>query len=178
MENQNKMEEWKPIKGYENLYEVSNHGRARSLSFWQTYKNGVKRLKKGRVLKVVVSHTGYATIVVIKQGEKKKTLSMHQQVAIAFLDHLPDGHNKIVDHIDKNKSNNHVNNLRVISQRLNCSIKRKGATSKYIGVSFDKRSGKWRASYRKGNESKQTHIGSYTHEIDAHHAYQQALKEL
>lgn len=41
---------WKPIKGYEELYEVSNYGRIRSFDRWCSHRRG-KQLKKGKILK-------------------------------------------------------------------------------------------------------------------------------
>ena len=83
-----------------------------------------------------------------KKDEKKKTHNIHQVVAIAFLNDIPDGRDIVVDHIDNNKLNNTVKNLQITAHRHNISKDRKNKTSKYSGVCWDKRDKKWRATIR------------------------------
>ena len=90
---------WKPVVGYEGLYEVSNLGRVKSLPK-RGYKSGgiLKQRCKDDYMDVRVS-----------KNNKKHTLSVHRAVAEAF---IPNPDNKlVVNHIDGNKSNNCVNNL-------------------------------------------------------------------
>lgn len=49
----------------------------------------------------------------------EKTHHVHKLVAIAFLNHKPNGHELVVDHIDKNELNNHVDNLQLITHSQN-----------------------------------------------------------
>ena len=46
---------WKPIKDYENLYEISNYGRIKSLA----RKSKTKIIKDEKILKTFKRHTGY-----------------------------------------------------------------------------------------------------------------------
>ena len=88
---------WKPIKGYEGLYEVSNFGRIKSLKFG-----------KERILKGSKDKYGYLQVVLSKNN-KSKTFKVHRLVSEAFIpnpDNLPQ-----VNHKDENPSNNNVNNL-------------------------------------------------------------------
>ena len=94
------MEEWKPIKDYEGLYEVSNLGRVKSLNY--------KRTGKEKILKNIECRNGYLAVSLTKLG-KQKVFYIHKLVAEAFIpnpDNLPQ-----VNHIDGNKKNNKVSNL-------------------------------------------------------------------
>lgn len=106
------MEEWRDIKGYEGLYQVSNFGRVRSLN----RMDSIGRQRQGRILKPSSNEWGYPHVVLSKNG-KHKTVRVHRLVAIAFLpnpDNLPE-----VNHKDENKYNNHVNNLEWCNHQYN-----------------------------------------------------------
>lgn len=91
------MEEWKDIKGYEGLYQVSNMGRIKSL------KNN-----KETILKPYRVSTGYYKIDLRKKGVRK-IKPIHRLIADAFIDN-PDSLTD-VNHIDGNKANNTILNL-------------------------------------------------------------------
>src|SRR5574337_331371 len=82
------MEEiWKPIKGYEGYYEVSNMGRVKSLSrlfYSGHYHTNVQRTEE-RIKKIAVSSNGYANTCLDKNGHSK-TKSIHSLVWNAFGD--------------------------------------------------------------------------------------------
>lgn len=99
-------ETWKPVVGYEGLYEVSSIGHVRSR------KTGHYRKLNGRVNRF----TGYVYVNLRKDGEER-TFSIHRLVAIAFLpnpDDLP-----YVNHKDEVKTNNSVDNLEWCSSSYN-----------------------------------------------------------
>ena len=98
-------ERWKPVKGYESLYEVSNTGKVRSI---YRYK---------RVLKPMISNSGYERVDLFK-NKCRKQFSVHRLVAIAFIDN-PDG-KEIVNHKDENKRNNNAENLEWVTHIENC----------------------------------------------------------
>lgn len=116
------MEEiWKEVEGYEN-YEVSNMGRVRSVDR-EIYQEGIGLRKlKGRPVKPWHNGYGYYKVClgsyVSPDGKRKHpTEYVHRLVARAFIDNpnnLP-----VVDHIDFNRANNCVENLRWVSQRTN-----------------------------------------------------------
>jgi hypothetical protein len=84
-----------------------------------------------------------------------------------------------VDHDDRNILNNEPSNLR-FATRLQQSLnqkKRKGCTSQFKGVSWNKSNKKWRASIRPSG-SKQIYIGFYDREIDAYIAYVMAAAKI
>lgn len=104
-------EVWRPIEGYEGIYEVSSYGRVRSMerdvSF---YINGtlVTHPKPSVIRKTKMERKGYLRLNLCKDGVKK-FYSVHRLVAKAF---IPNPHNlPQVNHKDENKLNNHVDNL-------------------------------------------------------------------
>ena len=105
-------EQWKPISGYEGLYEVSDLGRVKS--FDRIDKIG--RLHKGRVLKAAKEGGGYSFVSLFRNGVRSHK-KVHQLVAEAFLGKCPNGYE--VNHIDENKSNNSCNNLEYVTRHEN-----------------------------------------------------------
>lgn len=98
---------WRPIKGYEGYYEVSSHGRVRSLDRYVNSWQGLK-LRKGRILKHDASCCGYIMVLLCKDDRHSHKL-VHRLMAQAF---IPNPENKPqVNHIDEVKSNNYVSNL-------------------------------------------------------------------
>lgn len=92
---------WKPVVGYENLYEVSNFGRVKSLPRNST-------VKYARILKSHTNRYGYLHVNLYKNNKRKDFL-VHRLVAEAFIpnpDNLP-----VVNHKDENPSNNFSTNL-------------------------------------------------------------------
>ena len=89
------IEQWRLIDGYDN-YEVSSHGRVR---------NNVSNL----IMKQNTNRGGYKKLSLQYHG-KKKTHRVHRLVAFAFCDN-PNNYD-VVDHLDKNRTNNMINNLR------------------------------------------------------------------
>ena len=97
------MEIWKNIKGYEDRYQVSNEGRIKSL------------IGKEKILKGGIDVNGYRIVCLYKNNVKKNYL-IHRLVAEAFLpnpENLP-----TVDHVNRIKSDNNVENLRWANERL------------------------------------------------------------
>ena len=106
------MEEiWKNIKGYEGEYEVSSHGRVRSLN--RLSWNGVAYwMKEGRVLTPRKTKTGYLRVQL-----NGKDFYIHRLVGQAF---IPNPENKeTINHLDEDKSNNRVDNLQWATQSEN-----------------------------------------------------------
>lgn len=104
-------EEWRPVVGYENDYEVSNLGHVRSKDM-EVWGGRSYYIKKGRMLKPGKSGTGYYTCAL--RGHTKKVCQM---VAEAFL--FKSNPNDVVNHIDGNKLNDNVGNLEYISSSQN-----------------------------------------------------------
>ena len=169
------MEIWKPVKDYEGLYEVSSLGRVKSLSRKIRSNNGYY-ISKEKVLVTPINKHGYCRVNLSKKLIIK-THRVHQLVAICFLNHKPDGtQNLVIDHINGDKLDNRVENLQLITQRENSSKDIKSRSSKYIGVSWYKKSNKWKSQIFIDN--KKLHLGYFNCELAAHLAYQNKLKKL
>lgn len=83
--------------------------------------------------------------------------------------------NAMIDHIDRNTTNNRRSNLRVVSKTTNNRSRRvMGKSSKFPGVSWYKNYKKWHARIRL--DGMQKHLGYYVHEQDAARAYRKAFR--
>ena len=102
-------ERWKPVTGYEGIYEVSNHGRVRSVDRTITCSDGRVRRHKGKNLSTPLSRDGYPVVSLYTQGRLKKRY-VHSLVAEAFISARPEGME--VCHNDGDSTNNHLDNLR------------------------------------------------------------------
>lgn len=105
-------EEWRDIKGFEGRYQVSNKGNVRRI---EKCKNGevVYHQKKN----VLEKATGYMRSMLVLENGKKQAKNIHRMVAESF---LPNPNNKpCVDHIDTNRQNNDVSNLRWVTFKEN-----------------------------------------------------------
>jgi hypothetical protein len=160
-----KSEIWKDIPDYEDIYQVSDFGRVRSV-----------RLKKTRILKPFVS--GYPRRYYLSVGLYKDKIrrcqKIHSLVARSFIGLK--NNSEVVDHIDNNPCNNRVENLQYITVRLNNSKDQKKCTSKYTGVSWHKKNKKWVSYIQTGRKT--SYLGSFHNEYEAHLAYVKAVKEV
>lgn len=154
---------WKNIKGFED-YQVSNFGRVKSL------KRG-----KEKILKNIVSIDGYY-IVNLHKKNKRTTKKIHQLVAIAFLNHNPDGYKLVINHKDINRQNNNLNNLEIVTARENSNRKHLKGSSIYTGVSWHKLTNKWTAQIV--IDGKKKYLGLFINELEASCAYQNALNNI
>ena len=168
------MEIWKEVKGYED-YEISNLGRVKSLARTIYKTDGTTQAHKERFLKPSFSNGGYLKVS-LSNNFKVKTKRIHQLVAEAFLNHVPDGMNLVVDHMNAVKTDNRLDNLQIITTRENSSKDKKEGTSKYIGVCWSKLNKKWISKIR--INGKREHLGYFFDELEASKAYQKALAKL
>lgn len=104
--------------GFEGFYEVSSFGRLRSLDRVQVNARGAVRRIRGRMISLDSLGNGYPVSVLMRNGEKK-VVRIHRLVAEAFIpnpDNLP-----MIDHIDTDRQNNRVENLRWVDSKGNAN---------------------------------------------------------
>ena len=166
---------WKDVPNYEGYYQVSSLGRVKRLRSLVGARAGKTRIIKERLINPTIDSLGYFSVG-LSLNSKIKTIRVHQLVAIAFLNHTPKKHKIVVDHINQDKLDNSLENLRLVTQRRNTHNSNIERTSKYIGVSYYQDSYVvriWNSKLKK-NE----YLGSFKDEIEASDVYQKRLKEL
>lgn len=118
------MEQWRPIAGYEGLYEVSSLGQVRSLDRVVVLGNtrkGVERKLKGKILKQHKDKTGTWYVNLNNCGLSRT--SVHSLVARAFLGPTPEG--KEICHGEGGRDNHAVFNLSFKTHKQNMNEDRK-----------------------------------------------------
>lgn len=124
-------EEWRDIKGFEGMYQISNLGRVKSLERLSIQNH----LLPEKILRTAHAQSGYVDVSLYKDG-KRYHRKPHRLVAEAFIpnpDNLPE-----VDHIDTNKDNNCVDNLHWVTHSenhlnpLTVELKKKKLTGRKI----------------------------------------------
>lgn len=113
------MEEWKSIKGYENLYEVSSYGRVRSLDRIVLDKQKKRiRLFKGRILTNICATTGYHMVSLHRNNKRIERRTVHRLVMETFypINNMKD---LVVDHINGVRHDNKLENLRWVTFNIN-----------------------------------------------------------
>lgn len=156
------IETWAQIDGF-NDYQVSNFGRFRNCT-------------NGHILnKIKDDASNEYKKVKLKKNNETFFLKSHKIVAETF---IYNPHNKpLIDHIDGNKANNHVSNLRWATYSENAMNRTKANKNnglKYKGVVFN---GKvYQAMYRLNG--KRHHIGSFKTEDEAGEAYNNAVRQV
>ena len=101
-------EEWKIIKEFKD-YEISNFGNVRRCT-------PCRRANIGKIIRSTINNSGYHCVTLRKDG-KSYCKTIHRLVAEAYISN-PNNYSD-VDHIDRNKSNNTIPNLRWISHKDN-----------------------------------------------------------
>jgi hypothetical protein len=166
---------WKDIPNYEGVYQVSNFGRVKSLPRIRNHRNNTSYYTKEKIVNGNIVRGGYLSFG-LNKNSKIKHYRIHQIVAMAFLGHKPNGTSDIVvDHIDDNRINNRVENLRLVTQRENTS-KRVRGKSKYLGAHWHSFHKKWCSSIN--FNKKVIYLGYFETELEAHQAYMNKLKEI
>lgn len=132
---------WLPVKGYEGLYEVSDHGQVQSLDRVVKSRGG-QRTIPGRVKKIQ-NVGGYSHIRLTDRAGATKNHWVHRLVAGAFIGPCPSGQEVL--HSDGDPGNAKLDNLRYGTRKDNMLDVWK--TGKWSGVSYEARRDRWRARF-------------------------------
>lgn len=118
------MEEWRDIKGFEGLYQISNYGRVKRLKFAHVSASGITTwVEKEKILKPKRDKKGYLFVAL---GCGKKDVRPNKKIARLVAETFIENKNPLanqVDHIDRNKQNNNVSNLRWVTNEENARNK-------------------------------------------------------
>ena len=150
----------KELPTQEYLNEVLKYEKETGHVYWRSKNKLVKSCvttKGARYKRIMINNKHYVLHRIIYQ--------MH------YGNLLP---SEVIDHIDRNKQNNKIENLRKANVFINNQNQgeRKNNTSGYKGVSWSKQRSKWRATITINNKHK--HLGFFTAKEEAFVCYQKA----
>lgn len=135
-------EEWRDIKGFEELYQVSSMGRIKSLE----RKDCLGRTIRERILKPRTDRYGYLFVDLCNGSGKPKAFKVHRLVCQAFhenLDNKPQ-----VNHLNEDKKDNRACNLEWCTCKVT-SVKPHEASLKYLMGSSGDTSKEWKTNLRR-----------------------------
>ena len=133
---------------------------------WKVLPKKSTRNKIGCYAGCLNINDGYVVIVI-----NGKTYRAHRLAWFYFYGNWP---KRQVDHIDMDKQNNSIKNLRDVTARTNKSNNKLRQEGRLLGTS--RHDGKWQA--RIYINPKDVHLGTFNTELEAHEAYKKALAEL
>jgi hypothetical protein len=111
-----KTEEWKPIKGHEERFFISNHGRVKSIN--GKYK---KSMPDGYITFGTIDILGYYVVTLRNKTENTQLKRVHTLVAEYFCEKKESKIKLCVNHKDGNKLNNYFENLEWVTKKENCA---------------------------------------------------------
>jgi len=104
-------EMWKPLSGYEGIYEISDKGRVKSV---------VRKLRQGfrheLIRKLQITYDGYREVTLAKD-KAKKHITIHRLVGYHFVEN-PNNYTEL-NHLDGNKLNICAYNLKWCTRKEN-----------------------------------------------------------
>lgn len=133
---------------------------------WKEKLSKYSRIKPGDIVGYKNSQ-GY-----LQLGFAGKTYKVHRTAWMVFYGEVPE----VIDHINGNKTDNRISNLRSVDNRTNNQNKIHNRNGKLLGCHFRKDRNLWRAEIRINGEN--IRLGHYTTEREAHEAYKKAHREM
>lgn len=166
--------EWTKVlyNGLETNVEVTRCGKVKRIK--KEWMNNNSKNEEIDLSKIKPLPRGYIYIRINIKNIGSKKVYVHQLMALAFLNHNIDKFKIVVDHIDSNKQNNHIDNLRLLTNRENSSREVVGKSGLPCGVR--KSGNKYTAYIRIGNT--RPCLGLFNTIEEASQAYQNKLKTL
>ena len=159
----------KNIKDFENLYQISDAGVIKALERKVKMPNGGFKIIKEHYPKLSKTPKGYLKVMLTNINGVRKGFFVHRLVIGTYFKE-----SKLqVNHIDRNKENNHICNLEYVTNRQNQihRIDKNNTSSKYVGVT--KKRNKWQS--QKMINGKITYLGTFDTELEAHQKYINSL---
>ena len=154
-------EDYKIITLHDNKLKVYRDGRIEK-AFGYTSASMKRKYKEELFIKIGHNSRGYTKIVLSYKG-CEKPYQAHRIIAYTFLGLDINNQKTLIDHIDRNKSNNNVVNLRIVTRQQNAF------NTKSKGYFWDKTRNKWRTVI--SVSGKNIHLGRYKTEACAKLAY-------
>ncbi len=113
-----KIEIWKDIPGYENIFQASTFGRIKRLAYISRDRVGNPLPKKERILALTPHPKGYLKTRLFISKDNFKPFQIHRLVALTFLGKPPEGMDQ-VNHINCIKNDNRIENLEWCNNSIN-----------------------------------------------------------
>jgi hypothetical protein len=169
--------EWHPFyyNGLETNIEATKCGRIKRIEVDWNKGNAVK-IEEIDFTKIKLHPKGYRCIGVLVKDIGVKKILVHQIIASVFLNHQINGLKLVVDHINSDKTDNRINNLRIVTNRENVSKELAIKTGLPTGVSFIKNKNRFKSEIYINR--KRIYLGCFKDSILASQAYQNALNNL
>lgn len=158
-----------PLEYYERAAEILRYDPETGRLIWQVATS--RNIKEGNEAGII-HNKGYRRVGITIDG-KFKLLLTHRIIYFIHHGELPD----MLDHRDGNPLNNRIENLRPATRQQNQQNQRsyKNSSSKYLGVSWQKKNKKWRAQIQINGEKRC--LGLFDDEIEAAKAYDAGARE-
>ena len=126
------MDHFEDIIGYEGCYQINRLGQVKRIA------SGSRKV--GQILKAKNNSTGYLQIQLCKDNVRKFCY-IHRLLGIQF---IPNPENKLeIDHIDRNKNNNSLENLRWATRKEQQNNRSSNVTPEQRRLNTDKIKRKW-----------------------------------
>ena len=157
------------LLGFEKLNSILRYCPETGNIFYRVTRGS--RAQKGSLAGGINKADGYVQIVIARK--------LYRGHRIAWLLHYGKWPENSIDHIDGDRSNNRICNLREANGSENMQNQRKPPlhnSSGFLGVSFDKMRGKWKAVIQ--IHGKQKCIGRFDNPHDASEAYIKKKREM